>query len=286
MKDKIMLQIFGLFKQLSIYLQQTTTLQKLTIYKIKTTVIIMKKNLIALLSLALWFAPAAVQAQENGIFNHASAGVSVGDDGIGFHVAAPIGQYVQARMGYSFMPAFKYRTEVNVVDDQSKSKGKEKIEGKLNMGDFNLLFDVFPFPKSSSFHVTAGAYIGRSKVVDVYNIEPIKNAEPGDGIEIGDYFIKIDENRNANAKIKVNSFKPYVGIGFGRAVPKSRIGVLFDLGVQFWGTPKVYAYDPDAKTDVQVTSEDIGKKDGGFIKTISKIKVWPVLSLKLFGRFI
>ena len=141
-----------------------------------------KKDLLALMALGLMLVPATVKAQDSNIFTHASAGLSVGTDGIGIHVAAPIGNYVQTRMGYSFMPKIKYSTNVDVVNKDTKDyKGSEKIEGKLNMGDFNLLFDVFPFGNKSSFHVTAGAYIGKSNIIEVYNKEPIKNAEPGDG---------------------------------------------------------------------------------------------------------
>lgn len=40
--------------------------------------------------------------------------------------------------------------------------------------------------------------------------------------------------------LKVSNFRPYVGLGFGRAVPKKRLGVMFELGVQFHGKPDVY----------------------------------------------
>ena len=116
------------------------------------------------------------------------------------------------------------------------------------MGDFHLLFDYYPF-KSSSFHLTAGAYIGKSELVTIQNKAPFvkQNYWGNAGIELGtaesiytQYTIYSDNQGNVKADVKTNSFKPYVGIGFGRAIPKGRIGIQFDLGVQFWGTPEVW----------------------------------------------
>lgn len=252
----------------------------------------MKKiNLVLLMLLTFMFiVPSPVKAQDDkNMFNHVSLGLSTGTDGlIGFNAAVPIGNYVQMRVGYSFMPVFKYKTDVTVKNN-NKPDSRTDIEGKLHMGDFSWLFDIYP-SKNSSFHFTAGAYIGKSKVVTVRNDGPIGGLDESDyghsGIEIGDYLIKTDLEGNASASIKVNSFKPYLGVGFGRAVPKGRVGVMCDLGVQFWGKPGVYAYDWETNTDVKVTSEDVGNKDGGAIKTISKISVFPVISLKVFGRIL
>lgn len=227
-----------------------------------------------------------------GIFDHVGGGVSLGLDGIGFDVAAPITDYFAVRMGMSFLPKITYGFDMD-VDSNSSSFTTKKVkgEGKLNKVDFKLLFDAYPF-KSSSFHVTLGAFIGSSKVVSVYNTEPFLDpSEWGTaGIKIGDYRISSDDTGNVEASIKVNSFKPYLGVGFGRAVPKGRIGFSFDLGVQFWGTPGVYAGVKDdfgnfhekklEKGDVK--NDDTDK----FFDIMSKIVVYPVLSFRLSGRFL
>ena len=113
------------------------------------------------------------------------------------------------------------------------------------------------------------------------------------GAELGDYFIAPDpaDNGNVKATIEVSSFRPYLGIGMGRAVPRNgRIGCQFDLGVQFWGTPKVYAPTYDKATGKylrqQLTDEHAGGDGGDIIKTISKIPVYPTLNLRLVGRIL
>ena len=246
------------------------------------------KIFLSLFALCLLAISPAKAKTANNMFNHFSLGLSTGTDGlVGFHAAVPIGNYVQMRMGYSFMPVFSYTTDVT-VKRENKPDSRTDIKGKLHMGDFNWLFDIYPTTKSS-FHFTAGCYIGKEKVVTVANDGPIGGIDESDygvaGIAIGDYLITTDPQGNAEASIKVKSFKPYLGVGFGRAVPKKRVGVMCDLGVQFWGKPGVYAHDY-LKGDVKVTSQDIGEKDGGAIKTISKISVFPVISLKVFGRIL
>ena len=122
------------------------------------------------------------------------------------------------------------------------------LEGKLKMSNFSILFDYYPF-SNSSFRVTAGAYIGKSDVVSVTNTDPFINlAYAGkaginlsrSGSSMAEKYVIITDNQgNVQADLKVNSFKPYLGIGFGRSIPRKRIGVQFDLGVQFWGKPEL-----------------------------------------------
>lgn len=250
------------------------------------------------MSLAMTFIAMNAQAQKNdkNIFNHLSVGISAGTTGIGIDASMPICNYVQVRAGVDFVPDIKVNADLDI--DAPNVPGynipdEVEIEGKVGFTNGKLLFDVYPF-KSSSFHITAGAYFGSSKVIKAYNKEDgllqsvanFNNAVengllPGQkkiGVELGDYLLEPDDNGNINANIKTASFKPYLGLGFGRAVPKNRIGFMLDLGVQFWGTPKVYC------NDHRLTEADVEGDDGGFMKTVSKIKVYPVLNFRICGR--
>ena len=283
----------------------------------------MKKLLLicAMATLGLSQAFAQLDEDDFGFFNHLSAGVSLGTDGIGIEVAAPLTYSFAVRAGYSLMPKFKYSKGLDLgLSDQDKAdmaRGTYKgaflspevdLEGKLNMGDFKLLIDWYPF-RSSSFHATAGFYIGRGTVVEVTNKRPFIKDGYDAGIELGDasstvnygmsrYTLKPDENGNLKVEAKVNGFKPYLGIGFGRAVPKGSVGVQFDLGVQFWGKPEVHGnmeYIEPSTGQVVTRYEKINKnriisqnkdyqdlKDA--IKTIEKIGVYPVLNIRINGR--
>lgn len=239
-------------------------------------------------------------------FNHLSAGISLGLDGIGVDVAAPMTYNFAVRAGYTFMPRLKYTTSVNLDGSDVFVTSKADIKGKLRMGDFHLLFDYYPF-KKSSFHLTAGAYISDRTLLSVYNTEPfVKQAYWGNsGIELGttdnlyrQYSVVSDENGNIQLDMKVNAFKPYVGIGFGRAVTKHRVGVQFDLGVQFWGRPGIFAdvkyFDYD-KGDFVVRNERLERgrittSNSDYqdldeaIRIMEKVCVCPVLKIRVNGR--
>lgn len=264
----------------------------------------MKKSNLLIATMMLFAAGnASAQAYDSNLFNHLAIGVSAGTTGIGIDAAMPIGNYVQVRAGVDFMPNIKVNADLD-IDAPDLSQYSQygtipdeiEVEGKIGFTNGKLLFDVYPF-KGSGFHITAGAYFGSSKIVKAYNTQDgvLKNlatynnaVEAGllptgyekVGVELGDYFLEPDDKGNVNACIKTASFKPYLGIGFGRAVPKHRIGFMFDMGVQFWGSPKIYCFDHE------LTEDDANGEDGGLIKTMSKITVYPVINLRLCGRIL
>ena len=268
----------------------------------------MKKLLLICALATFGFSQSFAQLDEDdyGFFNHINAGISLGTDGIGIDVAAPLTYNFAVRAGYTFMPKFKYTKDINLGHNDALLTDKLDVEGKLNMGDFHLLFDYYPF-KSSSFHLTAGAYIGKNEVVTIQNKAPFvkQNYWGNAGIELGttesiytQYTIYSDNQGNVKADVKTNSFKPYVGIGFGRAIPKGRIGFQFDLGVQFWGTPEVWtnlkSFDYNSGDYImgyrKVSKNRITNPDKDYqdvkdaVKTIEKIGVYPVLKLRINGR--
>lgn len=272
----------------------------------------MKKLLIVCMLFALGCTQANAQElkpEDHGYFNHLSAGVTLGTDGIGIEVAAPLTYNFSVRTGIAFLPRFKYSKGVHLTDNAEGAFLRQDVdlEGKLKKFDFKLLVDWYPF-KRSSFHATAGFYWGSGTVVDIYNKEQFINPSyyGTAGIELGDatrgpeyrYTMITDMNGEVKAELKVNSFKPYLGVGFGRAIPKGRVGVQCDFGVQFWGKPEVLGNMNymDRETGEAVTryekihysrilSENKDYKDmKDAIKTIEKIRVYPVLNIRINGR--
>lgn len=198
----------------------------------------------------------------------------------------------------------------------NKLPDRMSVQGKWSNTTWHFLIDVYPFGAAHSFHATVGAYFGPSEIVSLYNredgfLQPINaynkaylyaqdasnpamkeivNKYQMIGAELGDYFITPNpaQNGNMNAYAKVNGFRPYLGIGFGRAVPKNRIGCQFDMGVQFWGKPEVYipTYKDGKFQDEKIDGDRAGSDAGDVLKTISKISVYPVLNFRLVGRIL
>ena len=197
-----------------------------------------------------------------------------------------------------------------------------EIQGKLKNTTGHVLIDLYP--GGHSFHFTVGAYFGPEEIIDVYNKEdgfmkpitayndaiiyaqsqtPSNSVVPQNvrdvvdkyglkmiGGELGDYFVTPNpaDKGNVNAYAKVKSFRPYVGLGFGRVVPKGRIGCQFDLGVQFWGKPEIYVPTYNKTTGTyqceKIDGDKAGDDAGKVLKTVSKVSVYPVLNFRLVGR--
>ena len=254
----------------------------------------MKKTL---LMVAVAIMTTSVQAQnldvdDLGILNHGGLAIGVGTTGISADLILPISPYVVVRGGADILP-FKYSSDYDIVYRNGVAQAvlpeAIELEGKLSVCTGHLLFDIFP-SKQSSFHLTAGAYLGGEKVAEAYNKEEgalaavaaynklVPNSQKA-GYTLGNYFLTPDENGNVNADIKVSKFRPYVGIGIGRPIPtKSRVACNFNLGVQFWGKPKVTCQGQE------LADEDLDGDDGGIVKYITNASVWPVLNFQVAVR--
>lgn len=132
------------------------------------------------------------------LFNHLDASVTLGTTGIGFDVATPVTDYAQLRVGYAFMPSFHQSMYFDVqVGDTPESKYDangnrvetkfEKMAGALNQitgyqvddevemigmptyNNLKVMVDVFPFQKDKRWHVTAGFFLGPSRIAKAYN---------------------------------------------------------------------------------------------------------------------
>ena len=247
----------------------------------------MKKLLLTFLGALLTVSGARADEPVNefGVFKHMSVGIGIGTTGLGFQVAFPITDYLALRGGYSFLPSSlvdptftaKYTHDGGIKDET-------KVGTKLHMGDGDILIDIHP-GKKTGFHFTTGFFVGKEKLITAKNTSPIYGAGPGEGLIIGDYTIGIAADGIARAAIKVNKFKPYVGFGYGRAVPRKRVNFAFDLGVMFWGKPEVWGSDVNDPTHFEpVPKASTGEEAAQYWKYLEKVKVYPVLTFRLNGR--
>ena len=106
-----------------------------------------------------------------------------------------------------------------------------KIDPDLRLGLVYAGIDYLPF-KKSSFYATAG--LGYT-----YNVKTAIVANTDTGLDISGTFISAEDFGKINFEIKWNKIVPFIGIGFGRAVPKKRFGVSAELGTYYIGSPKL-----------------------------------------------
>lgn len=263
----------------------------------------------------LAIASMGVQAQDDtNVFTHFGGSIGVGSTGVTIDLATNITDYVGVRVGADIMPKIKYSTDIDINNSTELQNqyntwrtwyittpgagtppkltvpSKVDIEGKLNNITGHVLFDIYPGAKID-WHLTVGAYFGPANVVNVYTTDDNQlidvarynewqtNKDLLIGAELGDYFLKPDNNGHIDADMKVKGFRPYVGLGWGRAIPKNHdLGFSVDAGVQFWGKPEVYL-----QGDKQDESNFDGK-NGGSLKTLTKLSVYPTLTFRLTGK--
>ena len=297
---------------------------------------------------------------DQNILSHLDFGVTLGTTGIGIDLASQIGDNVQIRAGFAFMPHFNHtmhfgiegyndkgvltETKFDKLAELMKSFTGYNVDSQIDMigqptyYNFNLLVDVFPF-KNQKWHVTGGFYIGPSTIANAFNTTEDmstllavgiynnlydfmtgtdENGDPyyiskkiygnyyldpdvGDalkakmtsygrmGIHIGDktdgtpYMMEPGTDGMVKAKVKVNSFKPYIGFGYGNAKcgNNKKYNISFDCGIMFWGgTPQIITHDG---TNLAELSSVKGKV-GTYVDIIKVFKVFPVINLKISRR--
>ena len=229
-----------------------------------------------------------LHAQQTGYFNSLAIGVNAGTTGWGIDLATPIGNHLALRAGFTIMPNFSYSDDVDVSIDYNSNYTPDgtipttiEVEGGMGRTAGEVLLNVYPF-KRASFFLSAGAVFGGDKVIKIKGhsdeLAQTQALAGNAGIEIGDYVIPVDKNGNISGGVKVSSFRPYIGLGFGRIVPKNkRIGVLFEVGAQLHGTPEVY-------TDYGNLGDLMTEADNEFTDIMNQITVYPVVRLRLCGK--
>jgi len=254
----------------------------------------MKKTLtlVTVMALSLFSVNAFAQqhaedcGEDNYLFNHWSVGIGILED-LHIQVAGTITPDLQVRMVYNTLHPYlaiadnivKKNTELNGINplhetfdlgDGIHTNGinidKIDFTGSFKSRELNLLVDYFP-SKKSSFHFTGGLILDLSPNMLKGTGTPLdENGEPG--LQSSDYGTKefagittdLEGNINMKACYGLKTVRPYVGIGFGRAVnTNKRVSVNFDLGVAYIGGLHVYAenymIDYPNKIDVELNED-------------------------------
>lgn len=249
----------------------------------------------------------SVMAQSDykrGIFNHVGLNVGAGTEGISVGVAAPVTNFLEVEAGVNIMPSFKLSGDLDVdinmpqeSDIQYPTSGTVHAEGSFDRTTFNVKANLYPFGGGSKFFIAAGLSIGGEKIAEVtgscdelrkFSENNLHTPELKDqfrkaiSANLGGYNLELDENYNLQGDIRCKNVRPYLGLGFGRLVPKNRIGCRLELGCQFMGKLKVYQNGNEI--DINKALEDAGEDD--LSKFVKDLKVYPVLKFSLTGRIL
>lgn len=247
------------------------------------------KRLIVLLIVACGFAPAF--AQNSRLFNHVAINAGAGTEGVSIGFATPVTQFLELSAGMNIMPSIKIKDDVDInasIPFPGYSLKDIKLEGDLARTTYDVKLSVYPLGNFSSFFIVGGLSLGGKElgtlegyskdVAQLYADHPQYAGTITTNID--DYELGFDRQGYVKGDVRVKNVRPYAGLGFGRLVPKKRIGFRFELGCQFMGKMKLY------QDDKEITSTLTEKSEGDISKIIDKVKVYPVLKLSLIGRIL
>lgn len=259
----------------------------------------MKKFLPAIILTALLCAAAPMAtaanrekmpAPERKAFSNVSLGISASTMGFGIQAATPLHRSIAMRVGVTTLPgSYKYNQSIEPIDVSGTEVKIPDLRLKATAGMTHgmLLFDFTPFRRGkSSFYITLGAYFGSSKLLKLSGqLDPAQLAELEGHIQITDIPVNIGSSEvmlnadgSMNASLKVLAVKPYVGLGFGRPIPKRRVGFRGEIGAAFIGKPKVES--------ANVRDIDGNGEIGTINKILGKVIVYPNISLTLTVRLL
>lgn len=215
--------------------------------------------------------------------------------------------------------------EVQDLRKLDNSKFNDEISfdasAKLRMANVKVMLEYYP-SANYSFHVTGGLFIGSGDLLaingrvddddwDLYmqavelneQIKEIENAYPEQvhDVSIPDIETSVCYNvdgqtvfldagyNSANAKLAINKVKPYLGIGFGRAIPKKhRFGYQVEIGCWFHGKPRLDGANVLSEEDSEIFNmyHHVGSKESldNTAKLIKKVSIYPQITFRLTGR--
>jgi len=249
-------------------------------------------------------------------FNHLAIGVELfSTTGFGLEVGTPLSPHFALRGGFSMLP-YSYGATFDGVVDQSiledidntidiepaiRSALAQKglptratdVSTDMNVGvslnpTGKILIDYYPSSKYT-FHITAGAYFGSGKMIKLKGrmdeAVDVLNVLKDYGYDYLDDIYVIDDNYQLTGRdvmdirgaLKVNAVKPYFGLGFGRAVPKKRVGVNFEIGVVYHGTPKITSESQNIQRLIDNELSEV-------MDVLKDYPIYPIISFKLTVR--
>lgn len=199
--------------------------------------------------------------------NKNAIGISGGLPGFGFEYARSLNKHFNLRVGYNMLNIEDYEVQDIDLDGQNTD-----IIANFDYASIDLLFEYNPFKKSSLKLVFGAGYI--TDLVLSGNITFDEEQTFGDVTltkeDFGDLTLNADWS---------GSVAPYVGFGFGRAVPKRRLGLALEVGAYYANSPDVTL----TATRLLTPTEEENKEN--IQEGFESFKFIPNLKLKLAYSF-
>lgn len=158
-------------------------------------------------------------------YNRFAVAVNISTLGGGLEVARNITPHLNLRLRGNMFSLEDYRVDLELGGEPVH------INASTQFMEMDLVAEYLPFKKSSFKLVGGVGYFMKAEA----NALAVYDGE----IEYGDLTMTSDEIGTIDFMVDYSGLSPYLGLGFGRAVPKKRVGFGVELGSFYLAKPKV-----------------------------------------------
>lgn len=191
----------------------------------------MKFRIVVLLALVV----SVASAQSN---RKIGIGGGFGSNGASGQLGFKVSDYLFLNAAYSNL-----QIEVGPLD---LSTPELRQSATLNYGLEQTEFMVHVHPFKNWFKISVGASyaLDMASRVSLTLLDTVYAGEDGnDPDDLGDFVLYPEDLGFVNIDFIRNNISPYIGLGFGRAVPKKRVGMTLDMGMYYTGSYRIEAED-------------------------------------------
>ena len=225
-------------------------------------------------------------------FSNLGIGVTASTSGFGVSLATPLSKHLALRGGYMFSPlSFSYTYDefepIDVKGVTTVDIPPLDLTANLQSGNANVMIDWIPFRKGTgTFFITAGVVFGAKDLIEIDGqfdmsdpkLQTLMQYGLLDKIEVevGDQTVCAGKDGSLAAALQVNGVRPYVGLGWGRAIPERRLGFRFEVGALMLGKSQIVSDNLVNSSN----SQDMTKIN----EFLSDVAVLPQISFSLTYR--
>ena len=143
------------------------------------------------------------------------------------------------------------------------------VTANVDVMNTDILLEYLPFSQHNFKLVGGFSYIssGKGDINVAYN----------EAIKYGDIVIEPEDIGDMTIGVDYSGLAPYMGLGWGRAVPRKRVGFGIEIGTYYVGSP-----------DVSLTATnmlaDTAQEEGQLQENMNDYKWFPFLNMRLAFR--
>lgn len=191
---------------------------------------------------------AIIPGEKAAYLNQGAITINISSLGIGLEYAHNINTYLNGRFRLNYFSLSDYQTNLDVGGNPVL------LTTNASLLSTDLVLEYLPF-KRSSFKLIGGAAM-------FFNTEMNSRVTYEGSLEYGDVSLDQDEVGDVMVGLDYSGFAPYMGFGFGRAVPKKRVGFGIEIGAYYAGSPKVSLeaskmFEPTATEEKEQLEENL-----------------------------